>query len=196
MLRRFTMTLMAILAVGLTPPAGAEDLALDKIVVTSTRTETALQDAPGAITVITAKDIEDQPVRDLVDILAETPGISLSGCSTGGRKTLSIRGAENRHSMILVDSRRIAPSDASMGHSNYENSWVPIESIERIEIIRGPLSSLYGSDALGGVVNIITRPPTQKWHGGATAGGGFVGAGRSSRIVSAFPSRRNTSTTR
>lgn len=144
------------------------------VVVSATRTEVSLQDAPGAITVISAADIADTAARDIVDVLAETPGISLLGRGVGGRKTISIRGAENRHTLILVDGRRIAASDAVMGHSNYENSWVPLEDIERIEVVRGPLSALYGSDALGGVVNIITKAPTDRWQSHVKLGGGFT----------------------
>jgi outer membrane receptor for ferrienterochelin and colicins len=58
------------------------------------------------------------------------------------------------------------------GHSDFENNWVPIEAIERIEVVRGPLSALYGSEAMGGVINIITRKSTDAWHGSARIGGG------------------------
>lgn len=140
--------------------------------VTATRTATDIREAPGAITVITSDEIADSASRDLVDILAESPGISLLGHSVGGRKTISIRGSSDRHTLMLIDGRRIAASDAVMGHSNFENSWVSTQDIERIEVVRGPLSALYGSEALGGVVNIITRPPTQQWAGSFTLGGG------------------------
>lgn len=145
---------------------------MEKTVVTATRTEISMKDAPGSVTVITAEEIKDLPARDLLEIIRETAGISLLGRSTGGRQTISIRGLDNRHVLILIDGRRIAASNAAMGHSDYENSWVPLENIERIEIVRGPLSSLYGSEAIGGVVNIITRPVAAKWAGGVTIGGG------------------------
>ena len=145
----------------------------ETITVTATRTETALQDAPGAVTVITAEDIADSPARDLLDILAGTPGISMTGQGAGGRKTISIRGAEGRQTLILIDGRRIAASNAVMGHSNFENSWAPVENIERVEVVRGPLSALYGSEALGGVVNIITKVPSDTWSGHFKIGGGM-----------------------
>ncbi len=146
----------------------------ETITVTATRTETALRDAPGAITVITAEDIASSPTRDLLDILAATPGISVEGKGVGGRKTIAIRGAEGRQTLMLIDGRRIAASNAIMGHSNFENSWVPVENIERVEVVRGPLSALYGSEAMGGVVNIITRPPSDTWRGNFKIGGGVV----------------------
>ncbi len=147
-------------------------LAEEVMTVTATRTESKIQDAPGAVTVVTAEDIAEKKALDIVDILRDTPGISILGQGVGGRKTISIRGADNRHTLILVDGRRVAASDAVMGHSNYENSWVPIENIERIEVVRGPLSSLYGSEALGGVVNIITKAPTDTFSGSFNVGGG------------------------
>lgn len=157
--------------------------------ITATRTETLLKDAPGAVSVITEEQIAEQPVRDIIDILSETPGVSLLGQGVGGRKTISIRGADNHHTLVLVDGRRIAASDAVMGHSNFENSWVPIENIKRIEVVRGPLSSLYGSEALGGVVNIITKAPTEEWHGGFKIGGGtHEGKGGNSTNVGAHVS--------
>ncbi len=143
------------------------------MIVTATRTQTELENAPGAVTVIDREMIEEAPARDLVDIIAETPGISLIGTGVGGRKTLSIRGADSRHTLILIDGRRIAASDAVMGHSNFENSWIPLEEIERIEVVRGPLSALYGSEALGGVINIITKVPTDTWSGQVKLGGGM-----------------------
>ncbi len=157
--------------------------------VTATRTDTLLKDAPGAVSVITEQQIAEQPVRDIVDILSEVPGISLIGQGAGGRKTISIRGADNHHTLVLVDGRRIAASNAVMGHSNYENSWVPVENIKRIEVVRGPLSSLYGSEALGGVINIITKPPTKEWRGGFKIGGGAPsGKGGNSTNVGAHVS--------
>ena len=166
--------LMLLLCFGLSTTGVASNGQNETIVVSATRTEVALQDAPGAITVITADDIADTAARDLVDILAATPGISLAGRGVGGRKTISIRGAENRHTLILIDGRRIAASNAVMGHANYENSWIPVEDIERIEVVRGPLSALYGSEALGGVVNIITKAPTDRWRGSVKVGGGVI----------------------
>jgi len=155
------------------PPAVPET-EIEKTVVTATRHEVSLKDAPGAVSVITAEEIQRMPVRDTTDILRQVAGISLIGRGIGGRKTISIRGLDNRHVLTLIDGRRIAASNAVMGHSDYENAWVPLESIERIEIVRGPLSALYGSEALGGVVNIITRAPTSTWQGGVNLLGGLT----------------------
>ena len=155
-----------------------EEVEIEQMVVTATMSEIAMEDAPGAITIITAADIKDACYEDLLDAVRESTGIFLSGQSVGGRKSISIRGLDSRHSLILIDGRRIAASNAAMGHSDYENSWVPMEDIERIEIVRGPLSALYGSEAMGGVINIITKSISKKWGGSVEAGGGFRDDGR------------------
>jgi outer membrane receptor for ferrienterochelin and colicins len=137
---------------------------LAPVVVTATRTEQQLEDAPAAMTVITQEDLKNAPVRDITDAIRETTGINLFGRGVGSRKVIMIRGMESQHSLILVDGKRINATDDVIGHSDFQYSWLPIEAIERIEIVRGPLSTLYGSEALGGVVNIITKPIGEKWH--------------------------------
>ena len=153
--------------------AAESKVELDKKVVTATRTEVSLMDAPGAVTVITAEDIKDIPANDILDIIRETAGVSLIGRGVGGRNVISIRGLNSWHSLILIDGKRLAASDPVFGHSDFEQNWVSIESIERIEVVRGPLSALYGSEAIGGVINIITRKTTDEWQGSAKIGGGF-----------------------
>ena len=93
------------------------------------------------------------------------PGLTLSPRQVGGRKTLALRGLEGKHTLTLIDGRRISPSDDVVGHSDYQYGWLPMSAVERIEIIRGPMSALYGSEALGGVINLITRQPKDKWIG-------------------------------
>lgn len=178
MRKYYRCSALAALAAGLVLMPGmvlAEDVKTGTVTVTATRSEMSLQDAPGAITIITQDDLADMPDGDLLEAIRETAGITLIGRSVGGRKCISIRGMDSRHSLILVDGKRIASSTAVFGHSNFENNWLTSENIERIEIVRGPLSALYGSEAIGGVVNIITKPiSTKDWSFGAKAGGGIT----------------------
>jgi outer membrane receptor for ferrienterochelin and colicins len=170
------LSLMVFLAAGFCAPLGAReqvDPALDpapveseKVVVTATRSEIDLSEAPGAITLVGAEEIEMKGATDLLDIVRDTPGITLLGTGLGGRKTISIRGTESRHTLILIDGMRIASSDANIGHSNFQNDWFSMEDIERVEIVRGPLSALYGSEALGGVINVISKPISDHWRAG------------------------------
>ena len=156
-MKQAALTLMALGLSSAFPALAANVSHLDAVVVTATRTEQRLNEAPASISIVTAEDIQRKGASDLLEALRGVPGVSMIGHSTGGRKTFSIRGADDKHTLVLVDGRRITSTDDYVGHSDYQYNWVPMEQIERIEIIRGPMSALYGSEALGGVVNIITR---------------------------------------
>ena len=144
---------------------------LNPLVVTASRSEHSLADAPASVSVITAEQIKARGAGNLLEALRGVPGLNLNGRQVGGRKTLSIRGAEDRHTLVLIDGRRISSTDDTIGHSDYQYGWVAMEQIERIEVVRGPMSALYGSEAVGGVINIITRKGGQQWHGGASVRG-------------------------
>ncbi|MCP1727208.1 outer membrane receptor for ferrienterochelin and colicins [Natronospira proteinivora] len=138
--------------------AGAE---LDSIVVTATRSEQPQAEAPAGTTVISRQQIEAlSGAGDLNDILRQVPGISVQGEGREGRSTVRVRGLEGEHTLFLVDGRRMPNTDAAFAHSDFRSRPLPLSAIERIEVIRGPMSGLYGADAMGGVINIITRRPT------------------------------------
>jgi outer membrane receptor for ferrienterochelin and colicins len=143
------------------PVFAAED---DIMVVTASATEQNLKDAPASISVITREDLAKQPVQNLRDVLQQVPGVQLTD-EGDNRKGVSIRGLSSSYTLILVDGKRVSSRTAVFRHNDYDLSWIPVDAIERIEIVRGPMSSLYGSDALGGVVNIITRKVGKAWHG-------------------------------
>lgn len=146
-------------------PDGSDAKDLDKVVVTATKHAQAMRTAPATVSVIDRSDITQQPSADLLDVVQEVPGITLAPRQVGGRKTFSIRGLEGKHTLTLIDGRRISASDDVVGHSDYQYGWMPLSAIEQVEIIRGPLSALYGSEALGGVVNLISRWPKEEWEG-------------------------------
>lgn len=141
-----------------------EALSLSPVVVTATSGERFLNDAPASVSVITGKELRERPVQDLGDALEGAPGIEIVSVGLGGRG-ISIRGMQPDHTLVLVNGMRISNSASAIAHSDFELGWIPTEAIERIEVVRGPMSSLYGSEALGGVVNIITRRATDEWQG-------------------------------
>lgn len=155
---------------------GDDAFELNPTTVTASRSEHAVADAPASVTVISAEEIRAKGATNLLEALRGLPGITLSGRQVGGRKNISIRGMEDRHTLVLVDGRRISSTDDVIGHSDYQYGWVAIDQIERIELVRGPMSALYGSEAMGGVVNIITRKATSRWHADASLRGD-TGAG-------------------
>lgn len=123
--------------------------------------------APASISVITQEDLQRKPVQNLKDVLKEVPGVQLTN-EGDNRKGVSIRGLDSSYTLILVDGKRVNSRNAVFRHNDFDLNWIPVDSIERIEVVRGPMSSLYGSDALGGVVNIITKKIGQKWSGTVT----------------------------
>ena len=127
---------------------------LDEIVVTATRTEVALQDSVLPAQVIDREEIERTQARSLPELLKGRAGINLTNQGGAGKLTsVFLRGAESDHVLVLVDGVRIG--SATAGLASFQD--LPVDQIERIEIVRGPRSSLYGSEAIGGVIQIFTR---------------------------------------
>ncbi len=152
--------LLALLSPAATLAAPIETL--PGVVVSATRHAMALADAPAAISVITAAQIEQRGADNVLEALRGETGVALFGRTISGRKTISLRGMDARHTLILVDGRRIGASDGVIGHSDFQLDWVAVDEIERIEVLRGPLSVLYGAEAMGGVVQIFTRGPARE----------------------------------
>ncbi len=152
---------------------GADDAnVLDQVVVTAAGFEQKLTDAPASISLISREELQKRPYMTLIDAVNDLEGIDVGETSDKtGQKTISIRGMGADYTLILIDGRRqnnhgdIYPN--SFGGNQF-NHIPPLDMIERIEVIRGPASTLYGSDALGGVVNIITRKVSDRWRGSAT----------------------------
>ncbi len=147
------------LAVVLALPAAAlaqtdEAIELDQIIVTGTRTEVAIEDSLVPAQVIDREEIERTQARSLPELLKGRAGVNLTNQGGPGKLTsLFLRGAESDHVLVLVDGVRIG--SATAGLAAFQD--LPVDQIERIEIVRGPRSSLYGSEAIGGVIQIFTR---------------------------------------
>ncbi|MGE6786353.1 TonB-dependent receptor domain-containing protein [Ensifer adhaerens] len=144
---------------------------LEQIVVTATGFEQNVKEAPASITVISGEDLQKRSFRDLTDALRDAQGVAVTGVAN--ERDIFIRGLPGSYTLILVDGKRQSTRDArTNGNSGFEQSFVPpAAAIERIEIVRGPMSSLYGSDAMGGVINIITRKVADTWTGSVTTDG-------------------------
>ncbi|MGK0703624.1 catecholate siderophore receptor CirA [Yokenella regensburgei] len=134
----------------------------ETLVVTASATEQSVKDAPASISVITEEDLQRRPVNNLKDVLKDVPGVQLTN-EGDNRKGVSLRGLDSSYTLILVDGKRVNSRNVVFRHNDFDLNWIPVDAIERIEVVRGPMSSLYGSDALGGVVNIITKKVGTKW---------------------------------
>lgn len=166
--------LAAACILGLSNPAFAQDSAtdLDQVVVTATRTETALADAIVPTQVITREQIERSQARDLADLLRGRAGIDVANQGGAGKlTTFFLRGTESDHVLVLIDGVRVG--SATAGLVAFQD--LPLEQVERIEIVRGTRSSLYGSEAIGGVIQLFTRRDQDGFAPRARAGFGSNG---------------------
>ncbi|WP_285403357.1 TonB-dependent receptor [Luteibacter sp. ME-Dv--P-043b] len=134
--------------------ADAPNGTLDPVVVTANRAPTPLDEVLAPVTVISREDIERLQPRNVQDLLAGLPGVTMTNTGGLGQQTsLFMRGSNSAHTLVLVDGVRVGTVGA--GLPAYEQ--LPVEQIDHIEVVRGPRSSLYGSDAIGGVIQIFTR---------------------------------------
>jgi len=166
-------------AIAQSAPSGAQSSAvastaeLGEIVVTAAGFEQRINQAPASISVIPRAEIEEIRAVSLAEILANVEGVD-TGAAVGktGGQTINIRGMGSDYTLTLIDGRRqnTAGSVTPNGFGETSSSFMPpVSAIERVEVVRGPVSTLYGSDAMGGVVNIITRKIGDEWRGSATA---------------------------
>ena len=170
-------------------PAQEKNVRLNEVVVTATKTEKELKDVTQSVTVVTAAELRNSGATNAAEALRTVTGVALTDQGTrGSLATLSIRGASYSQVLVLLDGVRMnSPRDSGVDLSALP---VALEDIERIEIVRGSSSALYGADAVGGVVNIITKKPvnTVSRISGAYGSHGYdnLQLGTSSRKSSAY----------
>src|SRR5436190_8144453 len=141
---------------------------LDEVVVTATRTEKPLSESGRSVSVITEDEIRQSGATSVTDLLSRLEGIYIvgNGQTPGANQSLFMRGANSNQTVVLVDGVRI--SDASTVNNTIDLSELPLQDIERIEIARGAQGTLYGTAAIGGVINILThraKEPGVSGHG-------------------------------
>jgi outer membrane receptor for ferrienterochelin and colicins len=151
------------------------DTQLKTMVVSAGGFEQEINNAPASISIITREQLEEKGITSLADAVADVAGVDIEDRNPSGNKTgnrsISMRGLPSAYTLVLIDGRRQnVAGDVTPNSFNDSGSMFipPVSAIERIEVIRGPMSTLYGSDALGGVVNIITRKPGKQWTGELT----------------------------
>ena len=154
-------------------PAHGGAAQVEEVVVTASGFEQRIEQAPASISLISGETIRRQRAGSIAEILSDVPGVDV-GAPVGktGGLTINMRGLGSDYTLILIDGRRqnTAGSVTPNGFGETSTSFLPpVSAIERIEVVRGPVSTLYGSDAIGGVVNIITRKVGDQWRGSASA---------------------------
>lgn len=145
--------------------SGDKTYDLNSIVTSATGFEQDKKDAPATISVITSEEILSRPIKDIGDAVQDIPGVYVEQTKTG-QNQIYMRGLGSDYTLILIDGRRqnVNSSFNVNGFNGAHSSFMPPASmIERIEVIRGPASVVYGTDAMGGVINIITKKNPQKF---------------------------------
>lgn len=151
---------------GSPPDSLARNYILDEIVITATRTEVVSSSAPAGVTVVSREAIEALPGTLLSSALSWTPGISLRAYGGGASlETISMRGMSPEHTLLLIDGQRASSFQNGLADFGILSS----STVDHVEIVRGGSSALYGSEAVGGVINVITRAAGDGIHGSASA---------------------------
>ena len=149
---------------------------LPEIVVSASRVPLQAEAVGSSVTVITAEEIARKQVRVVSDLLREVPGIAVHRSGTVGTLTaVRMRGSEHRHTLVLIDGVKV--NDPSSSGATYNFADLLAADVERIEILRGPQSGLYGSDAIGGVIHITTKKGRGPVTGSVSVEGGSFGTG-------------------
>lgn len=162
---------LVLLLLAASPALAAED----ELVVTATRLPTDLSQAAG-IHVVTSQDIERRQAVFAFDALAQVPGVQIGRTGAfGGVTSVKLRGASSDKTLVLVDGADV--NDPTSPAGGFDFAALDLANVERIEVLSGPQGSLWGSDAIGGVISIITREPVG-WR--ASVEGGSFGTGRAS----------------
>lgn len=159
--------LLASTSIAYSQEATSDDVTLlERLVVTAAGGTIDIRTAPASISVISSEDIEQSSGQSLEQLLATVPGVNIS--HSGNLQYVQIRGLPSKYSLFLIDGKRVNSDPNLFRGNDFDAAWIPLASIERIEVVRGAMSSLYGSDAIGGVVNIITKKSDGQLHGSLT----------------------------
>jgi vitamin B12 transporter len=174
----------------------AQTKVTDTIVVTASGVPETIESTPASVTVVTKKEMEQQNARDIADVLREVPGLAVSRSGSNGKATsLFSRGANSQHTLVLWNGIEI--NDPYF--SGYDWGRFSTTGVEQVEIVRGPFSAIYGSEAVAGVVNVLTAPRQSGVHGVVEGGshglrnaamdGAWVG--RSMQLSASLEQRRD-----
>jgi hemoglobin/transferrin/lactoferrin receptor protein len=155
------VSVIALMAAGIDSAQAQSATALPEVTVTSDKVEGTTYDSPSTVSVHTDKDIDRQNIHTMNDLVRDEPGVSVGNQPTrGGATNYVIRGIGDNRVRVEIDGTKIPDfPGTNLGASTYTRDYIDFDALKRIEIVRGPASALYGSDAIGGVVAYVTKDP-------------------------------------
>jgi vitamin B12 transporter len=161
--------------------ADEQTIPLEDIIVTATKMNEAVSETTSDVIVIKAEDIEKMNVQFLPDVMRKVPELNVvQNGSTGTVATILLRGSDSTQTLVLLDGIRVNSTTTG----SFDFSGIPVDDIERIEIVKGPQSTVYGSEAMAGVINIITKKGEGKLNGNLSFEAGSFGAYKPSATIS------------
>src|SRR3989344_5302878 len=179
-MKRLSLFCTAAMAAAMLSPVHAATTE-EAVIVTATRTARTADETLASVSVITRADIERTQAKSVAELLAGEAGVDTTANGGYGKSTsVFLRGTNSDHTLVLIDGVNVG--SATLGTAPWQ--YLPLDQMERIESVRGPLSSLYGSEAIGGVIQIFPRRPTEKFQGLAEAGYGTYGTSKLSAGIS------------
>ncbi|HEX8619502.1 MAG TPA: TonB-dependent receptor, partial [Thermoanaerobaculia bacterium] len=156
----------------------------DEIVVTASALPERVEETPASVTVVTREEIEQRAARDIVDVLREVPGLTVMRIGSSGHQTsVFTRGANGAHTLVLWNGIEVSPPFFG-GSSGFDWGQFSTAGVEQIEVVRGPFSALYGSEAVAGVINVLTVPTRSGVSAGIEAGDGLLNTQSAASYVS------------
>jgi vitamin B12 transporter len=171
-----SLSIFLFTAVLAAPLAAQQPTINDEIVVTASALPEKTEETPATVTVITREEIEQRAARDVTDVLREVPGLSVARIgSSGHQTTIFTRGANGAHTLVLWNGIEVSPPFFG-GSSGFDWGQFSTAGVEQIEVVRGPFSALYGSEAVAGVINVLTVPSRSGVHASVEGGEGLFNA--------------------
>lgn len=172
---RIAFRFLATASVPIAALAAAQEQTLPDTVVTATRIETPIEQVGSSVTLITADELERRQIHVVSDVLRDVPSVAVNRSGVVGNQTeVRIRGAASNQSLVVIDGVRVNNPNGS----GFDFNGLLNLGIERIEVLRGPSSVLWGSDAIGGVVNIVTKRAERPFQASLAVEGGSFGTGQ------------------
>lgn len=179
------LSFLILITISAAAPLSAQTVELPEFVIVATRTPLELDKAPPSVSVVTADAIDLRQENSVADVLSHLPGISIGQTGQAGASTsIFTRGSESNHTLFLLNGRRINPGFSGQ----YNLAQLGVDNLSSIEVMRGASSTLYGSESIGGVIDIITRNPAEAPEGvtgSVSAEAGSFGTYRGSLALSA-----------